>query len=446
MEGKPRKPRRSGVKWRKARAREAEAEARASAEAKLRAIQDARLAAPDQDETAYSTVGIVGVRQLDRPGHKVVPALPPSYLDDDLSTVASDITFKAPGSTDRSPGDVDEEDDGNDESTDGEGHDDYMDEPEFMVNGTVIDDTDKYMRFEGVTNVPHIFGEAREYLFNSRFVLSGNDTDYSVWVKKNLILAFQGHVLYEDCLSRGVASRTQSLSQLQSDIGPAVQRGKYYVFLPAILRIYKQARVDVIARALQRGELPQDPQDSLTAVLIQLIDRAIMFSTTKAPLRKTPSTNTVQERIEQRSRTLRDGIEDSSKTWELFLEVGSLIPWGERAPVGPRPWSFKPWVAANVADVIEPATDVQTATQPWTMVLPTRNAGGNVEPVETSQGPMPQPSQALPQKRKRDEDIKAQPRLESKDMVTNTEMGYCVHEDFEAAGTSKRLRMSNDES
>lgn len=358
------------------RAREEnEAEAASASASRFEPYPATRFAAPDQDEAAFSTAG-TALDKLSSHAHEGLDPRRPAYLDDDSFTLASDITRKSSRPARQSQGNEDDEDGSSDGFDAGYGSDDSIHKPSLILNnGKAIYNTKVFLTFEGVTNVPHIEGDALRYLFNPRFATSRNDKDYSVWVKKNLIVAFQGCVLYEDCLTYEAlkpfgGQNQRILSRLQGDIGIAVQHARHCSVLYFLLMTYNQARVDMIAKALQGGQLPESPRDPLTVLLIELIDQYIMFKYDKVPLHSTPSTNTALDRVEQRSKTMRDTLADPNEAKKLFTELGCLIPSQEQGLRSTRPWFSEGWVKDNVAGVMNPVANAQASTPPWKDVLP----------------------------------------------------------------------------
>lgn len=410
-----------------------------------------RLTVPDRDEDLYSTAGTDVGDLSSRVSHEVNSSrlvyLDENENDDDLSTVASDTTWRPPELGDQPLEDVNYDDQNDDDRT--RQLDGSIDETLCTINGKTIASADIFLTFEGVTNVRHIDGDIRQYLFNDRFALSDKDVDYAVWVKKNLIVTFQGHLLYEDCLVTRASnnmdeSKNRILSRLQEDVGLPVDDKNHFLLLRAVLHIYKDARVDAIARALQGGFVPQDPQDPLTALLIKLIDRYIMYSTDKIPLRSMPPTNTVLERVEQRSKLLRDTLANSSKTSKLFSEFGCLIPSEECGLISPRPWLCESWVRANVADVMHSLTNARQGLQQSRMVLNMRE-NRKTERVEIPRV-MPNAGQILPQKRDHSGGAAGQPQLEPEAIMTTNKMEHWTHEHSEAVESSKRQKLSKNES
>ncbi|KAJ0118868.1 feruloyl esterase B-2 [Diaporthe amygdali] len=413
-----------------------------------------RLTMPDRFEDVYSIVGS-GVGKLS--SRVNVASRHPVYLDededeeeddDDLSTVVSDTTFKPAESVDQPLENFNNEDDNNDDRT--PQFDGSIDGSPFMINGKTISDADKFLTFEGVTNVGYIDGVIRQYLFDERFAMSDKDTDYAVWVKKNLIVAFQAHVLYEDCLTPKsynnlAESKHRVMSQLQQDIGITAKHKGHCEILLSVLTIYKNARIYEIANTLQRGRLPQDPQDPLTSLLIELIDRYIMYNFIKTPLRSVPSKDSVSERVEQRSNTLRRTLADSSVTWRLFAELGSLIPSEERGLMPTRPWFYDTWVKANVADTIKPMTNLQTGSHVSKIALPIRQSQLDPKNIGILHASVSDQSKALQQKRKHDGDTTDQLHLESESTVVDIEVVKRKKKRFDAPGPLKKQAVSHHE-
>lgn len=225
-------------------------------------------------------------------------------------------------------------------------------------------------------------------------------------------------MLYEDCLSATAAKdqdKTQAnykhliLSRLQGNIGLPVGYKAHFLQVRCILEAYKRARVDVIAKTLQGGQLPEDPSDHLTALLIKLIDWYIIYQTVKTPLRGGPlldiGKKRLKRRLKQRSKTMRDTLEDPDKTKILFTEVGALIPSRERGLLFTRPWFYDPWVKKNVADVVHPTTNAQISPQPWKFDDPVLESQENIKDTDTLRDSITHTPNVLPQKRKHNGDM-----------------------------------------
>lgn len=368
---------------------EAEAKAASARTSRFEPYPATRIAATDRDETAFSTAG-TDLGKLGSHAHEGPALLRPAYLNDDSSTLAPDITRDSSAPASQTQGIDEGGNDSSNGSNEGYGSDDSLQKPSLVLNnGKAIYNTRVFLTFEGVTNVPSIEGDALRYLFNPRFAMSRNDKYYSAWVKKNLIVAFQGCVLYEDCLVHEAlkpfgGQNQRILSQLQGDIGIVTPRVGHCSVLYFLLKTYKVAREDVIAKALQGGQLPEKPHDPLTALLIDLIDRYIMFRYDKVPLCSTPLMITAMERLEQRSKTMRDALAAPSEVEKLFTDLGCLVPPHEQGLRSTSPWFSDGWVRENVAGVIEPAADAQPTSQLWTNDIPILGAQQKTKTTDTS--------------------------------------------------------------
>lgn len=411
------KPRRRGrIKKKRAReAAEAELAAASSSASRPALYPDARVTAVDQEGDAFSTAG-TALANI-RPRVHGALAFRPAYLDDDDRTVASDTTLKTLRLADKPQFDEEDDEDSSSDGSDNEGgYDDGIDERTLILNGKFVDNPDMFLTFEGVTNVRRFDGAILRYLFNERFALSETDNDYGTWVKKNLIVAFQGHVLYEDCLSAVIRNLDGKrghlegliLSKLQGDVGLSVGYETHFLQVRAILEAYKHARIDVIAKAVQANQVPKDPSDRLTALLLELIDYYIMYKTSKIPLKNGPLLPVDRERLEEKSQTMRGKLADPAEVNTLFTEVFALIPSEERGMVPTRPWFCETWVKRNVAFVVEPTTSGEMSPRAWKPESPTSDSQEGIEAADTSRDSIAQPWNALSKKRKRNGDMVSQ--------------------------------------
>lgn len=219
-----------------------------------------------------------------------------------------------------------------------------------------VDDQEKF-KIEGVIGLPGIYGPLRVKLINFRFAQE-KDRSPNV-VPKNLVVLFQGHILFEDCLTSEALqqiggaryAKSKVLSHLQGGLGVGRSHNEDSGFVHKVMHLYKKARISAIGSALKKGKTPKDPQDPLGALLIKLIDRAIIFDFRKKPLAVFGVPFMSDEVLQQRAQLVKETLDDQGKWDGLFAEFGAFIPSNLRRTPVERPWEIESWVKQNFRDV-----------------------------------------------------------------------------------------------
>lgn len=177
------------------------------------------------------------------------------------------------------------------------------------------------------------------------------EPSYKVIVLKNLIALFQALLLFEDCLAArpyGGHWNLQVLkiasSTLQGALGYEVRTNEDNETLYITTCKYKAARTKFILSQLRDGNEPEDPKGPGEALLIQLIDRKIVYDYTKSPLISKLKKPAGMARVALRAQTVKDTLADAAARNSLYTDFGAMVPLNIRGDALKRPWHFNKWV------------------------------------------------------------------------------------------------------
>lgn len=205
------------------------------------------------------------------------------------------------------------------------------------------------LEMDGLT-LPDIDGDVFHALFHERQT-GETEPSYRVVALKNLIDLFQACVLFEDCSTKPAFGdswhwQTPAIvgSRLLVALGYHVKNYKDNNILHIITKKYKIARTKFILNQLREGKDPQDPKDPQEALLIQLIDRKIVFDYTKSLFITKLELPKGMHRVARRVQTVTNTLADAAGRNKLHTEFAAMVPVELRGDASKRPWHIRKWV------------------------------------------------------------------------------------------------------
>lgn len=297
----------------------------------------------DKKKPKPSNVNTAQTETQDTPSYAQSSA--PSYVLTDVGTALlpslhrpNNTSFGRAATSD----DEDEDEDDDDDDSD----------VEIVINPTkvIIDMTRNKtcLEMEGLASVD-IYGHSFRALFHERQTCE-IEPSYRFILLKNLIVVFQGLVLFEDCLEkRAFGNHWKSQDKLivgsilQDALGYEVRTPDDNQTLYTIATKYKAARTNFILEQLRNGNKPTDPQNPKQALLIQLIDRQIVFDWTKSTLVSKNERPFGMARVAIRARTVKKTLVEP-RAGILVVCTQSSPRWcrpsyGAPPPCAPGTWS-----------------------------------------------------------------------------------------------------------
>lgn len=220
----------------------------------------------------------------------------------------------------------------------------------FIIRDVVIvgKDQAQCLEMEGTIGPMNINGFVRESIIHTRLAAPVQKS-YKDMVTKNLIAMFQGFILFEDCLTQDAfhnirSMKSQVLATLQTALGFIIRGKDDDHVLTVIKREYSIARTRKILSELRNNMIPEDPKDPMAALLVQLIDRCMIFEHLKTSMRTENDSKVGWERVEERRKTMEHTLCSPTEKQRLFTECASMLPSDARETTFPRPWTIPIWV------------------------------------------------------------------------------------------------------
>lgn len=219
---------------------------------------------------------------------------------------------------------------------------------------TIVTDPTKHkshLDVEGVV-APSIDGFVYQAIFHTRYI-SEPEQSYKTVVLKNVIIAFQGLVLFEDCLVHDAFGKNlykfkpRVLSALQAALGFPIRHPEDKTIINVIAGEYKRGRVRHVLKRLDAGKEPEKPTNRMEALLVELIDRCLMFECSKSPVRSSKESTGGWKRVKVRENTLRTTVASAAGIESLLTVFAAMVPPDMRSDTSKRTWEIASWVTAQ---------------------------------------------------------------------------------------------------